>query len=364
MTRLGATIRHILAPDPTMGHARVATIEGPGEITLAGRDERVLVAGSSMPQVGERIPWVLVEPGLLVATHNLPQMAPAPVHAAFDLGAIGITAELLYGDGLGIGWHYYAACFPPAQGGQEMSPYSPSGPMWVRARSINPPTISKASLQVTYNIGEGSFVHVDEGDPDPGTFYSIGVTCFNADSPEQETTLSNTFWLSPLLGADYNYSLSIRLPSSGLARNGGVRVYISTIAGYGSQGPYLRSFEFSGESTPGYDIYDHLDVTIGGPGEGPEPPAVNTLNASQVGLVVSPNETEPPTVMDMGVDELWLYRTPIALPDYGGDDPPAVGYIGEVEVPVVAIQAKSFCFVDDGIPAGDPPVLPWPEGES
>ena len=81
MSRLGTIVRRMLAADRTMGSGLVSQIVRSGEVRLEGRQERVLVAGCSMPQVGEWIPWITVESGLLVATHNLPQPMPAPVIA-------------------------------------------------------------------------------------------------------------------------------------------------------------------------------------------------------------------------------------------------------------------------------------------
>ncbi len=357
--RLARVVRDILRNERTMGMGRVASIVRPGEITLEGRVERVLVAGNITPMVGSSIPWVKTRDGRLIACYNVPVQRPGPVSQILDLGDVGVVAELLFGEGLDVGWHYYAACFPPEQGGSVMGSYNPRPPSWIRTRQARAPIIS--GLNLAYNVGGGSFQSDPEG---IGNWYELAFTFFNAEDGSQETTPSTPVYIStnPLgLPTPYSYSISLDLPSSGLARNGGVRVYCSIGTAFEGQGPFQRCFEFMGESTPGYDIYDHLRVTVEGPDTGPEPPAENNLWLCRVGLEVFANEDEPPTVMDQGVDKILLYRTPNALPDYGGDEPPYIGYIGEVAVPVTAIQAKDFCFIDDGIVPGEPPSLPWEE---
>ncbi len=341
-----------------MGMGRVASIVRPGEITIEGRAERVLVAGNLTPAVGALIPWVKTHDGRLIACYNMPMPCPWPESFPLELGDIGVVADLLYGEGLEVGWHYYAACFPPEQGGSVMGSYNPNPPAWIRTRQAPVPIAS--ALNIAYNVGGGSF----QSDPNVGYWYELKFTFFNAEDGGQETTPSTEIFIStnPLgLPTPYTYSISLDLPSSGLARNGGVRVYCSMGTALEEQGPFQRCYEFAGESTPGYDIYDHLRVTIEGPGTGPEPPTENNLWLCRVGLEVFANEDEPPTVMDQGVDKILLYRTPSALPDYGGEEPPYVGHIGEVAVPVTAIQAKDFCFIDDGIVPGEPPSLPWRE---
>jgi hypothetical protein len=372
MSRLRQVVKEILRSERTMGRGRVASVVRPGEITLENRAERVLVAGNVMPAAGTLIPWVQVDKNLLVASFNVPQQMVGPVSQEFDLRDIGLVADLLFGNGLDIGWHYYAACFPPDQGGTEMATYSRTTPSWIRTRAAPAPVIASPywpgnNLGIEYHIGEGTF----RRDEEIGYWYELVFTFFNAEDGGQETIASSPIFVSgglPSQGPAITYSISLRLPSSGLARNGGVRAYCSMGTAEQEQGPFYRCFEFVGEDTPGYDIYDHLEVTITGPGEGPQPPTENTLNLCQVGLQVFANESEEPedrpNVLDLGISRIQLYRTPAALAEYGPEEPPDVGYIGEVSVPVTAIQAESFCFVDDGLAAGAVPVLPWPEEES
>lgn len=358
--RLARVVRDILRAERTMGMGKVSEVVRPGEIRLEGRAERVLVAGNVRPAVATIIPWLQVDRNLLVASYNVPIGGPAPLLSELDLGDIGVVADLLFGDGLNIGWYYYVACFPPDEGGIQMPSYNPGAPAWILTRQASVPLTypSPHGIRLHYNVGQGSFHRSEEA---PFYGYWFKLTFFDADDDSKETTPSIAIQHMPAEVGDYDYSVNLRLPSAGLARNGGVRVYCSTRVDDDPPGPYLRCFEFRGENTPGYDIYDHLDVTIYGPGDGPTPPTVNTLKACRVALEVFANETEEPTVMDQGIDRIMLYRTPFALPAVGGAAPPDVGYIGEVAIPVVPIQAESFCFIDDGIVAGASPDLPWPE---
>lgn len=72
--RLQRVLHRILQTPATTGEGVVSSIVRPGEIRLSGLDARVLVAGSSVPQVGERIAYVdCPSRGVKIASHNLPQ---------------------------------------------------------------------------------------------------------------------------------------------------------------------------------------------------------------------------------------------------------------------------------------------------
>jgi len=74
-TRLQRVLHRILKTPFTTGLGVVSAIVRPGEIRLSGLEARVLVAGSSVPQVGEQIAYVVCPSrGVKVASHNLPQV--------------------------------------------------------------------------------------------------------------------------------------------------------------------------------------------------------------------------------------------------------------------------------------------------
>jgi hypothetical protein len=61
-----------------MGMGTVSRIVRPGEVTLEGRPERVLIAGNRYPSVGELVPWIVLGVGLLVAPCYAAPRAPQP----------------------------------------------------------------------------------------------------------------------------------------------------------------------------------------------------------------------------------------------------------------------------------------------
>ena len=75
--RLARVIRRILAGQSKAGLARVSAVRSPGEVTLEGRHERVLVAGNRMPALGELAPWARVDQGMLVTCRNMRSLVPA-----------------------------------------------------------------------------------------------------------------------------------------------------------------------------------------------------------------------------------------------------------------------------------------------
>ncbi len=75
--RLARVIRRILRGSDKAGLARVSAITRSGEVELGGRSERVLVAGNSMPAVGELAPWVRVDDSTLVTCKSVRSLFPA-----------------------------------------------------------------------------------------------------------------------------------------------------------------------------------------------------------------------------------------------------------------------------------------------
>ncbi len=106
-SRLAQAVNKILRSDRTMGMGRVASVVRPGEIRLENRSERVVVAGNVTPAVGAEIPWVIVNPGLLVASYSLPAGMPAPQHVGREWEQVLIgpgRAELALRDSSGRYW--------------------------------------------------------------------------------------------------------------------------------------------------------------------------------------------------------------------------------------------------------------------
>ena len=348
MSGLARAIREITAPEPTMGAAAVAALMRPGEIRLEGRDERVLVAGNAMPEVGSMTPWVMVSAGLLVAVCNVPQMAPAPLVVPEVRIPIFLGVELLYGDELDTGYHCYAASWDPAEGGVEVDPHV----AWVRTRNASVPgSVSSPECVLgggfEYNFFYDHFLRM--------TFYEpVGGG---------ETTVGPQI---PVYGGLYGlhdgdmFSIHLRLPPSGLPRNGGVRIYHAwhDAREPGELGPFHLCFEFPGSLEPGYDIYEHLDVVIEAPNpEGAEPPDENTLALRRVGVTVGVSEDDADEVA--ALNHVLLYRSLVQAQTI--DPPPGIGYIGEAAMPLMPVQTK-FHFIDDTGPGiGDPPALPWGE---
>ncbi len=69
--RLYSIMRKILEGPHRSGTGVVSAVVRPGEVRLAGRTERVLVAGNTVPRVGQSLPWLSAGNGLLVASWNL-----------------------------------------------------------------------------------------------------------------------------------------------------------------------------------------------------------------------------------------------------------------------------------------------------
>jgi hypothetical protein len=84
-----------------MGMGTVSRIVRPGEVTLEGRPERVLIAGNRYPSVGELVPWIVLGVGLLVAPCYAAPISPRipPGRAQW----IGTSAPILQGDFSAIG---------------------------------------------------------------------------------------------------------------------------------------------------------------------------------------------------------------------------------------------------------------------
>jgi len=200
--QLFPVIDRILAPAPTVGIGRVSAVVGVGEVRLEGRDERVLIAGSATPEVAERVPWIVGEGGVLVASYNLVPRLPIPpievvtakaweeVLVNTDGGNLGVM--LCHRDSSGRWWVKVRRFTPAyyAQGSDDFltSPWTYKGTGW---------GTSSESVDRASQIGDGdSIVEVGEGgpgaklavrrltiNPTPGTL-SYGAYVNLPDKPE------------------------------------------------------------------------------------------------------------------------------------------------------------------------------------
>jgi hypothetical protein len=338
---LRAVIRRMLAAHRTMGMGRVEAVVRPGEVRLENRPERVVVAGNVTPAIGTEIPWVAANTDLLVATYNLPMGMPAPTSVLSPTIPIYLSAELLYGDNLEVGYYCYAASFLAEEGATEVSPWVD----WIQTKQVADPP----SMAVGHFIQGGNW---------PLGWWEFKQTIFKADGTggDGETTVSSPFssweatvgWRTLRLGyGDLAHSLRNATGFRAYARPGhwipGIPYQI-----WVPDGPFRRIAEKAGREP----VY----VDISEPSFGPEPPDESTLSARRAGLNITVDED----AASLYYTQMALYRS---IAQEAPSWPPEIGRVGEVAVPLPAPPLDPLDWIDYTGPAsGDPPPFPFGGG--
>jgi hypothetical protein len=373
MSRLGRIIRKIMASERTMGKGVVSEIVRAGEIRIADRSERVLVAGNNTPTVGMVMPWVRVDRNTLVTSFNLPMHRPAPVAVTAEITTpIYLEPGLLYGNDLDVGHYLYAASWDPDEGGMVIDPHK----SWVETlasewRPVQIPWPNWSDDNPGYDWHVGGNWHYG--------WYFFRLTAYADGIGETDSWPMWGSWLSSYPYPTQGRSIRIwihalqfptfeppYLPMRGHLINGALRLYCAGPYGYYSipgfqYEPPLEDYHLLWEGTHSYEmgggITDPLGIWFDTPpsADAPSPPAESTLGLRRVGVHVVIG-----TPLPDDATRILLYRS--LVQDDQISPPPDIGALGEVSVPLPALIYDRYHLVDDTGPGiGAPPVLPWGE---